>query len=106
MLRNRVEASDVEMMTGKRSVERMSSSREKTGYESASIKRTKMAEMKDVHEIIDEKEGEKMHLRTLEQRALQQGLQHKMDACMYVFYRTFQFSKFHLAFLPFSRFIL
>ncbi|XP_028399092.1 uncharacterized protein LOC114522568 isoform X2 [Dendronephthya gigantea] len=81
-LRSRLETSETEMLAGKRNAERMSSSREKTGYESASIKRTKVAEMKGVHEIIDEKEGERMHLRTLEQRALQQAIQHKMDACI------------------------
>ena len=82
--RSRAEASDVEVMASKRHVERTSSSREKPEYESSPMKRSKMNEMKDVHEIIDEREGGKMQLKALEQRASQQRMQHKMDALKYV----------------------
>ncbi len=79
--RSRGETSDVEAMASKRHAERTSSSREKTEYESSPLKRSKTS---DVHEIIDEREGGRMQLKTLEQRALQQQLQHKMDALKYV----------------------
>lgn len=68
------------MGASKRHADRMSSSREKSDYEPLPMKRSKTNEMKDVHEIIDDREGGRMQLKTLEQRALQQQLQHKMDA--------------------------
>ena len=67
-------------MATKRHADRSSSSRDKIEHESPSIKRSKTSEMKDVHEIIDDKEGGRLQLKTLEQRALQQQLQYKMDA--------------------------
>ena len=82
--RSRVEASDVDIMASKRHAERLSTSREKTEYESSPMKRSKTADVKDVHEIIDEREGGRMQLKTLEQRAAQQAFQHRVDAFKYV----------------------
>ena len=72
------------MMASKRHADRTSSSRDKTDYEPSAIKRSKTSEIKDVHEIIDDRDGGRMQLRTLEQRALQQQLKYKMDALKYV----------------------
>lgn len=80
--------SDVEMMPSKRHADRTSSSREKAEYEPSAIKRSKASDMKDVREIIDDRDGGRMQLRTFEQRALQQQLKFKMDALKYVFSRV------------------
>ena len=80
-------------MANKHHADRTSSSREKTEYESMPIKRSKTSEMKS--EIIDDREGGWMQLKALEQRAMQQQLQHKMDALMYVFNRRIMYSLKH-----------
>ena len=82
------DTSEVEMMASKRHADRTSSSREKAEYEPSAIKRSKASDMKDVHEIIDDRDGGRMQLKTFEQRALQQQLKFKMDALKYVFSRV------------------
>ena len=79
------DSSEVEVMASKRHGDRTSSSREKAEYEPPAIKRSKASGMKDVHEIIDDRDGGRMQLMRFEQRALQQQLKLKMDALKYVF---------------------
>lgn len=74
------------MMASKRHADRLSNSRsaEKSEYETSPAKRSKVSDVKEGHEIMDEKEGGRMQLKAFEQRVLQQALQHRMDALKYV----------------------